>query len=320
MGNKNPNIPDLRTLIIGCTPLARKVIQCAKEESNFVGAVNLHPDLGLSKSNYDSLGDICDPFFTKDINNKETEEWIRQQNPDVIIQCGWSQIFKSNILKIPKRYCLGIHPSPLPVGRGAAVLNWKILESDGNPVPWGNSLFIMEEKTDTGAVLEFRSFVIEPRDNIRTIYHKVDQTAVDMVRMAIPKIANRLEIKLPQDKALATRYYKRSPEDGKIDLSWSATKINDYVRALTHPYPGAFVETRFGKLSLWQTSTDICKVHGSPGLICAVVKGKGVLVKVAGFKCVWLERVSLDGIEMWADEWASTPGVSLKVGVILIER
>ena len=178
----------------------------------------------------------------------------------------------------------------------------------------------MEEKTDTGAVLEFRSFVIEPRDNIRTIYHKVDQTAVDMVRMAIPKIANRLEIKLPQDKALATRYYKRSPEDGKIDLSWSATKINDYVRALTHPYPGAFVETRFGKLSLWQTSTDICKVHGSPGLICAEVKGKGVLVKVAGFKCVWLERVSLDGFEMWADEWASTPGVSLKVGESLIER
>ena len=76
MGKQNTNISNLRTLIVGCTPLARKIIQCVKEESNFVGAVNLHPDLGLSKSNYDSLTDICDPFFTKDINNKEVEQHL----------------------------------------------------------------------------------------------------------------------------------------------------------------------------------------------------------------------------------------------------
>ena len=92
-------------------------------------------------------------LWTGDIN--ATGDWIKERNPDVVIQCGWSQIFKPHILKIPKKYCLGIHPSPLPEGRGAAVINWKIIESDGKPVEWGNSLFVMDPKTDTVAVLDF---------------------------------------------------------------------------------------------------------------------------------------------------------------------
>ena len=68
MGKQNTYISDLKILIIGCTPLARKIIKRVDKEYNLVGVVNLHPDLGLSKSNYDSLTDICEPFFTKDIN------------------------------------------------------------------------------------------------------------------------------------------------------------------------------------------------------------------------------------------------------------
>ena len=54
------------------------------------------------------------------------------------------------------------------MGRGAAVLNWKIIESEGQDVAWGNSLFVMEEKTDTGAVIDFEPLTIEKRDDIRT--------------------------------------------------------------------------------------------------------------------------------------------------------
>ena len=83
MGEQDPHVTNLKTLVIGCTPLARKVTNLLKEISNLVGVVNLHPDKGLSKSNYDPLTDICEPFLTKDINNKETKEWIRSRNPEV---------------------------------------------------------------------------------------------------------------------------------------------------------------------------------------------------------------------------------------------
>ena len=98
MGNKNPHITDLRTLVVGCTPLARKVTNLLKNISNLVGVVNLHPKVSSSKSNYDDLLDICDPFWTTDINDNRTESWIRSKNPEVMIQCGWSQIFKPHVL------------------------------------------------------------------------------------------------------------------------------------------------------------------------------------------------------------------------------
>lgn len=317
MGEQNPHVTNLKTLVVGCTPLARKVVNLLKKTSNLVGVVSLHPDKGLTKSNYDSLADICDPFLTKDINNAQTTKWIKSKNPEVIVQCGWSQIFKPHILDIPSKYCIGIHPSPLPEGRGAAIINWKIIESNGIPVEWGNSLFVMEPKTDTGAVIDFEPFTIETRDDIRTAYQKVDKTALIMLERTVKKISENKEKLKVQDKAKATRYYKRTPEDGKIDLSWPPIKISDYVRALTHPYPGAWLETKLGKLFVWKVSIDSCKIHGQPGLIYQIRKGKGMLVKVDGFMCAWLERVSFAGVEQWADEWALSAG--LREGENLIE-
>jgi methionyl-tRNA formyltransferase len=318
MGKQNPDISNLKTLVIGCTPLARKVINCLKEISDIVGIIGLNDTEGRKKSNYDSLGDFENTFdmlWTGDIN--ATGDWIKERNPDVVIQCGWSQIFKPHILKIPKKYCLGIHPSPLPEGRGAAVINWKIIESDGKPVEWGNSLFVMEPKTDTGAVLDFEPFTIEVRDDVRTAYQKVDLTALKMIRRTIPMIAAGEEELKHQDDSRVTRYYKRTPKDGKINLSWSAIKIRDYVRALASPYPGAYIETRWGKIILWNVSIDSCKIHGPPGLIYRVVKGRGLLVKVAGFLCVWMERITVNGAERWADEWAIESGI--KEGEALID-
>tara|TARA_A100001015_G_scaffold270929_1_gene324021 strand:+ start:1657 stop:2613 length:957 start_codon:yes stop_codon:yes gene_type:complete len=318
MGKQDPYVTNLKTLVIGCTPLARKVTNLLKQISNLVGVVNLHPEKGLSKSNYDPLTDICEPFWTKDINDKETEEWIRSRDPEVIIQCGWSQIFKPHVLELASKYCIGIHPSPLPEGRGAAIINWKIIESEGKSINWGNSLFVMQPKTDTGAVLDFEPFDIQSRDTVRTAYQKVDKTALTMIKRTISKIADNKEELIEQDKTKVTRYYKRKPEDGKIELSWPAVKVNDYVRALTHPYPGAFIESNFGQLFLWDVSIDSCKIHGNPGLVYQIHDGRGMLVKVGGFMCVWLKRVSHNGIEQWADEWARDMGI--REGDNLIER
>ncbi len=166
MGNDDVEVSNLKTLVIGCTPLARKVVHLLDEISDLVGVVNLKPSKGAMKSNYDCMSEFTKSnsyriFWTENINDRRTTKWIERAAPDVIIQCGWSQIFKKSVLKIPKKYCIGIHPSPLPIGRGAAIINWKIIESDNSDISWGNSLFVMEEKTDTGDVLDFEPFVIE---------------------------------------------------------------------------------------------------------------------------------------------------------------
>lgn len=318
MGNQDFVRTDLRVVIIGCTPLARKVINSLNNLCSIVGIIGLSESKGRSKSNYDSLGDFVTThhmLWTEDINSEQ--DWIEQTDCDLIIQCGWSQIFKEHILNIPKKYCLGIHPSPLPVGRGAAIINWKIIESNGCEFDWGNSLFVMEEKTDTGDVIDFEPFVIRYRDDIRTAYQKVDETAVEMLRRTIFKVASRTETLTKQDPNRATRYYKRAPKDGIVDLNWDATKISDYVRALTHPYPGAFISLEFGNLKLWSVEVASCDTSFEPGTIVNI-GFDGVLVKTGWFSAILLKRVGFMNQEYWADELFKK--LDLKNGDNLIAR
>jgi methionyl-tRNA formyltransferase len=317
MGIENTVSTNLKTLVVGCTPLARKVVNLLKKTTNLVGVVNLSPTVASNKSNYDSLSDVCDPFWTTDINDKETEDWIAKQRPDVIIQCGWSQIFKSNILSIPKKYCIGIHPSPLPLGRGAAIINWKIIESKGRDVEWGNSLFVMTDKTDTGQILDFEPFVIQARDNVRTAYQKVDQTSLTMLKRTIPLLALDKEQLVKQDNSKFTRYRKRKPKDGEMSFSWDNTTICDYVRALTHPYPGSYFQTKYGKMLVWEANKTKALYFYKTGTICKIIPNQGVYVKVGDHYGLCLERISIGGVEYWADDAAQQ--FNFKVGESLIE-
>jgi len=314
---KNTN---LRILVIGCTPLARKVIALIEKMATVVGVVNLYPDLGLKKANYDFLSEFSirrpqDIHWTRDINGKKTLNWIANRRPDLIIQCGWSQIFKSALLRLPRYFCIGIHPAPLPKGRGAAVINWKIIEGGGK---WGNSLFVMEEKPDIGDILDFELFVIEPRDNVQTVYLKVDRTALKMLRRTLPKIGKNTFSRIPQDEKKATRYCRRRPEDGLMDIRWNSKKILRYIRALAHPYPGAFFQTIYGQLIIWQGEAGAKDKKAIPGTILNIEPGHGLRLKTGVNGSIWLTQVTPpDDVECWVDDWALEK--KIKAGEILIK-
>ncbi len=301
----------LRVIVVGCTPLARNVIELCHAMVNVVGIINLDPELAIHKSNYDPLSDFRerDPHnfrMTKDINRDEL--WISQRQPDIIIQCGWSQIFSKKILSLPKLFCVGFHPSPLPVGRGAAVLNWVMIESKQNKnIVWGNSMFVMEEKTDTGDVLDFMPFIIEERDDINTCYNKVYNSSLKMLKRTLPLIESGNYIRREQDNSKATRFYKRTPSDGLIKFDWEDYEILNYVRALTHPYPGAFFSYKDSQIIIWEASKAFSEgdlFANECGQILAIESGRGINVQVKN-GTIWIERISdMEGLEKWADEWA----------------
>ena len=331
MGTKDSITTDnkLKVLIIGCTRLTRRIITSVEQTNTIVGVVNLHPEEGMLKSNYDTLSEFNsknpDKFYmTRDINDDETYNWVKDKEPDLIIQCGWSQIFKKRILSTPKLFCIGFHPAPLPVGRGAAVLNWMIIENDNlawgkvKDIEWGNTMFVMDEKTDTGDILDFEPFIIEGRDDINTTYFKVYKSSVKMIERTLPLIESGEYKRITQDNAKATRFYKRKPSDGLIKFDWSAHKILNWVRALTTPYPGAFFEYESKQIKLWRASIGYASndVQSQTGTVIEIKKGKGVNVKINDSHTIWLEIISdINDLECWADEWAIEN--NLKVGEIL---
>jgi methionyl-tRNA formyltransferase len=197
------------------------------------------------------------------------------------------------------------------------VINWKIIEGGGE---WGNTLFVMKSTTDTGDILDFEPFAIEPRDDVYTAFCKVDKSAAKMMRRVLPRIADGTYTLKKQDKTKATRYYKRTPEDGKVEPGWDASKAQRYVRALTHPYPGAFFHTAKGKLMVWEVETgEKTNLTVEPGAIVEIIPGQGVLVKAGKNDTLLLKRVTPPGdLECWADEWALESGFK-KGEVILLK-
>ena len=305
----------LKTILVGSTPMAGKLIDSLERMDcvDFCGIVNLTPELAVNKANYDPMYSFLvkrkkDIHYTSNINDLRSINWIKKYQPDIILQAGWSQIFCGEILTLPSLFCIGIHAAPLPIGRGAAILNWKLIEGGG---PWGNTMFIMEPKTDRGAILDCESFDLELRDDIRMGYIKADRTAITMIKRTLPLIAESSFKMIPQNHSDATRYFKRYPDDGKMYFEWPAEKILNYIRALTHPFPGAFFNTAYGKLIIWKALKDESIGGETPGTIIDVQSGHGVLMQVGNNQRIWLLLVTPPGdVEIWCDIWAIEQALS----------
>lgn len=301
-------VKKLRIVSIGTTPMTNKINDLLEnlDYIDFVGVVNLLPEKYYHRSNYEPMYGFRarrseDIVYVSSINSEETIEWLKSKKPDIIIQSGWSEIWRSEVLSIPSMYCLGIHAAPLPLGRGAAILNWKLIEGGG---PWGNSIFKMEEKTDIGDILDFEPFELEVRDDIRMAYLKADKTALTMLKRTLPKLVDGTVKPISQTGKKSSRYYKRTPKDGKISFEWSADKIHNYVRGLSHPYPGAFFNSKYGKFIVWSSELGLENEDYEIGTILKIEKGKGVLIQCGSNTTIWLNAIEPElEIEQWADQW-----------------
>ena len=303
----------LRTILIGSTPMANKLIDLLQEMEcvDLVMTFNLNPVQAVNKSNYNPMLKTLrdNPMklqYISNINDKWVVNMIKSYKPDLIIQAGWSQIFKEEILNIPTLSCVGIHSAPLPHGKGGAILNWKLIDGGGE---WGCSLFIMNKGIDTGAILDFKSFELEERDDIRTAYLKADSAALKMIERTLPLIAKN-SITAKEQKEGGSYYHRRYPEDGRMQFDWSVKEILNYVRALTHPYPGAYFETKYGKLIVWKAEhtnmlINLTNRKKEIGSILGIINGKGLIIKVGNDEAIRLTEVTPpNNVETWCDIWA----------------
>ncbi len=323
----NVNNSKLRVVSVGSTPMTEKINELLESMASvdLVGVVNLEPEKYYNRSNFAPMYEFKnqrpdDIIYINNINDASTIQWIKSRKPDIILQSGWSQIWKEDVLNIPKLFCLGIHAAPLPEGKGAAILNWKLIEGGGS---WGNSLFIMEDKTDTGDILDFEPFTLEERDDIRTAYLKADRTALTMVKRTLPKILNGTYKQTSQKGLKGSRYYSRKPKDGEMSFDWNSEKILNYVRALTHPYPGAFFNTNAGKLTIWSAEKEGNKYYEQPGTILKIEKGKGILLQIGDSESIWLKAITPeDDTEVWSDIWAFEKklGAGIKLNMALVNN
>ncbi|MCH7678427.1 methionyl-tRNA formyltransferase [candidate division KSB1 bacterium] len=187
-------------------------------------------------------------YKIKNTNTPETAQLIKEINPDVIFVIGWTRLVSAEILAIPKYGCIGMHASLLPKYRGRAPVNWALIN---NEKLTGNTMILLDDGVDTGDILLQRSISITLADTCGTLYDKVADAGREMIRESIPHLQKGELSRTPQNHDQATVMPKRTPEDGVIDWTKPALELFNWVRALTHPYPGAFTYYQSKKLFIW---------------------------------------------------------------------
>jgi len=199
------------------------------------------------------------------VNTDAVRSQIEGYNPDLLFVIGWSRIVNSEILNIPSVAALGMHPAPLPRGRGRAPLAWAIIRGLDKTAL---SLFHLVERPDAGDLVGQQSIPIELEDDASSLYGKVVDAGRILIQDCYPIFTSGTVPRTPQDDSKATWWPKREPHHGLIDWNRPPEELYDWIRGQTRPYPGAFTYLGEEKITIWEANPPIGEVKlAKPGQI-----------------------------------------------------
>jgi methionyl-tRNA formyltransferase len=187
------------------------------------------------------------------INDSEAVNEIKEKDIDWLFIIGWSQIARCEVLNAPKKGCIGMHPTLLPKGRGRASVPWAILKGLDKT---GVTMFRLDEGVDTGDILGQIEIPLHNKITATELYEKVNQTHIELIEKYWDDIVNDNLTLKKQDDTLATIWEGRKPEDGELNGNMTIDEAERLVRAVTHPYPGAFYYEKEKKVTVWSAEVS----------------------------------------------------------------
>ena len=184
------------------------------------------------------------------VKDAEFVEQLRKIPCDVIVVVAFGQLLSKEILDYPKYGCINVHASLLPRWRGAAPMQWAILEGDEKT---GVTTMQMSEGLDTGDMLLKAETVIEKEDTAETIHDRLSTMGKYLLLETLEKVEKGEIVPQKQDDSLSC-YAKMLKKDmGKIDMNWDAAKVERYIRGM-NSWPSAYAEFRGKTLKLWRAN------------------------------------------------------------------
>ena len=226
----------------------------------------------------------------KDINNDEFILRLEKLNPDIFLVAGFSIILSSKLLSIPKIASLNLHAGKLPKYRGGSPLNWQLINGE---IKAGLSLIILDKGIDTGNILVQDEFTILDNDDIKDLHSKANSLFPELTLKALNKIKKGYR-GVPQDESKALYWHQRNDNDGEINFkTLKAIEANRFIRALTHPYPGAWAYLGNKKIRFFRASITKERIKGVPGRI-VFIQGKGPYI-ICLYYAILIEEYSIEG-------------------------
>lgn len=218
------------------------------------------------------------------IREPEAIEKIRSLAPDLIVVAAFGQILPRELLDIPRLGCINIHASLLPALRGAAPIQWSVINGDAES---GITLMQMDAGLDTGDILFQERVLIGPRETGESLYEKLSLLGGEMIVKYLPAIEAGELNPVKQDDSLSTYAPMLRKEMGEIDWSMPAAQIEQRMRGML-PWPGAYTTLDGHTLKIWNAQVrprDEAHAGAAPGTVLytdkksiCVAAGEGTLV------------------------------------------
>ena len=197
-----------------------------------------------------------------DFNNNETYHKIASLNVDLFVVVAF-KILPQKYIELPKFGSINIHASMLPKYRGAAPIQWSLMNGD---ITTGISIFQIERKVDTGKIIYQEKISIDKDDNFESLSVKLSKLASEAIIKSLRLLENNdHELKL-QDDLKSTKAPKIMKSMLKIDWSWKGNKINNWIRGLS-PYPGMYTVNNGKQYKIFKACVLKHSSELSPGKI-----------------------------------------------------
>lgn len=178
------------------------------------------------------------------VSSPQFVERLKVMEPDLIAVVAYGQLLRRNVLELPPKGCVNLHPSLLPKYRGAAPIQRAIIE--GERVT-GVTVIFLDEGEDTGDIIAQREVEILEDDTAVTLSERLARVGADLLIEVLREIDRGEVRRFPQDHSRATRAPKLSKEEGHIDWSMTSSQIDRLVRGV-QPWPGAYTFTPDGRM------------------------------------------------------------------------
>lgn len=251
-------------------------------------------------------------YQPKKVREKEFTEALRNLSPDVIVVAAFGQIITKEILEIPRFGCINVHASLLPAYRGAAPIQWAVINGEKES---GVTIMQMDEGLDTGDMIDKVVVPLAQDETGGSLFDKLSQAGARLCVKVLKDLEEGKAVREKQPEESTTPYASMiSKKMGEINWSQPAGSIEQLIRGLD-PWPSAYTKLQGKTLKLWKARVvEEKQEKGRPGEVVQVEKeaffvqtGEGILK---------IEELQMEGKKRM-DTGAFLRGFQLTCGEIL---
>ena len=266
----------MRILFMGTPDIAVGCLQKIIDEKHDIIGVVTQPDKPVGRGKKMGMPPVKELALKYDLpvyqpikaRDEEFVNILKDLNPDLIVVVAFGQILPKSILDIPKFGCVNVHVSLLPKYRGAAPINWVIINGEDKT---GVTTMYMDEGLDTGDMILTSEFELNDEITAGELHDIMKEEGAKVLKETIDLIEKGEAPRIPQNHEEFTYAPMMNKTLGQIDFSKSAKDIHNLVRGV-NPWPSAYTTYKGQTMKIWKTKVLSESSDKAPGTILKVDK------------------------------------------------